>query len=167
MRESAVDFCPVPQEQQPIHEYEELKDSWFFCWATLNLVSYGKKLGWVGFWGGMIAAPIAAASFSPVHQLPQFIISTSLGGSLFIILIWLRLYLGWSYISDRLYQERIFYEESGWYDGQAWSKPTTMLNRDRLIVTYEIKPIIQRLQKTLLLLASIGLINGLVWRILG
>jgi hypothetical protein len=167
MRESAVDFCPVPQEQQPIHEYEQLRDSWFFCWATLSLKNYLKKLGWVSFWGMMLVAPIAAASFSPTQQLPQFIISTGIGAGFLVSLVWLRLYLGWSYIGDRLYREEIFYEESGWYDGQTWSKPITMLNRDRLLVSYEIKPIIQRLQKTLLLVASLGLISGLVWLLLG
>jgi len=49
MRESSVSFCPVPTEQQPIHEYQELKDSWFFRWAKLELGDYGLKLAWV--WG--------------------------------------------------------------------------------------------------------------------
>jgi hypothetical protein len=167
MRESAVDFCPVPREQQPINEYEQLKDSWFFRWATLEADSYGRKLAWVGLWGWLIAAPIAAASFSPSKFLLKFILCSSAGATLIVTLVLLRLYLGWSYIRDRLNSEKIFYEESGWYDGQTWLKPSTMLERDRLVVFYQIKPILVRLQKTLLFLLLLGLISGLMWFILG
>ena len=31
---------------------------------------------------------------------------------------------GWSYVGDRLLSAVIPYEESGWYDGQMWVKPT-------------------------------------------
>jgi hypothetical protein len=30
MREVSVSTCPVPTEQQPVNEYQELKESWFF-----------------------------------------------------------------------------------------------------------------------------------------
>lgn len=167
MRESAVDFCPVPREQQPINEYEQLKDSWFFRWATLEADIYGRKLAWVGLWGWLIAAPIAAASFSPSKFLLKFILSSSIGATFIVTLVLLRLYLGWSYICDRLHSDKIFYEESGWYDGQTWLKPSTMLKRDRLVVSYQIKPILVRLQKTFLLLLMVGVISGLMWFILG
>lgn len=167
MRESAIDFCPVPREQQPINEYEQLKDSWFFRWATLEADSYGRKLAWVGLWGWLIAAPIAAASFSPSKFLLKFILCSSVGATFIVTLVLLRLYLGWSYIRDRLNSDKIFYEESGWYDGQTWLKPNTMLKRDRLVVSYQIKPILVRLQKTFLLLLLLGLISGLMWFILG
>jgi hypothetical protein len=167
MRESAVDFCPVPREQQPINEYEQLKDSWFFRWATLEAESYGRKLAWVGLWGWLIAAPIAAASFSPGKFFLRFILCSSVGATFIVTLVLLRLYLGWSYIRDRLNRDKIFYEESGWYDGQTWLKPSTMLKRDRLVVSYQIKPILVRLHKTLLILLILGLISGLIWFILG
>lgn len=167
MKKFAVDFCPVPREQQPIHEYEQLKDSWLFCWATLELANYVKKIAWVGLWGLAIAAPIAAASFSPESSPLKFAIASLAGACLLIALVWLRIYLGWSYIHDRLNSDRIFYEESGWYDGQTWLKPASMLNRDRLIVNYQIKPILLRLQRTFLGLVGLGIIGGLIWLILG
>ncbi|MCY7277404.1 MAG: CGLD27 family protein, partial [Phormidesmis sp. CAN_BIN44] len=34
--------CPVPLEQRPINEYQDLKESWFFRWATLDLFAYVK-----------------------------------------------------------------------------------------------------------------------------
>ncbi|MEB3174634.1 MAG: CGLD27 family protein, partial [Cyanobacteriota bacterium] len=39
--------------------------------------------------------------------------------------------------------------ESGWYDGQTWPKPPEVLVRDRLIVQYQVSPILRRLGVTL------------------
>jgi hypothetical protein len=167
MGKSTVEFCPVPAEQQPINEYEQLKDSWFFCWATIELGSYSRKLAIVAFWGWLIAAPIAAASFSPGKSFFPFLLCSTAGASFLVTLVLLRLYLGWSYIYNRLDSEKIFYEESGWYDGQTWIKPKTMLNRDRLIVFYQIKPILTRLQKTLLPLLGLTIIGSFICLIMG
>jgi hypothetical protein len=71
--------------------------------------------------------------------------------------------LGWSYVYDRLVSSTIFYEESGWYDGQNWTKPKEILTRDRLIVTYQIQPILQRLQRTFGLLVVLLIAVGCVW----
>lgn len=77
-----------------------------------------------------------------------------------------RLYLGWYYVSDRLTSATVFYEESGWYDGQTWIKPEEVLNRDRLIATYEIKPILRRLQLTFASLAGMFVVGSIVWHLL-
>ncbi|MDJ0901938.1 MAG: CGLD27 family protein [Xenococcus sp. MO_188.B8] len=163
MNQSALEFCPVPQEQQPEYEYQQLQDSWFLCWPTLPPQVYLKKILCLGLGLLAIAAPIAAASFPPTEAPLHFILS-SLGGSGFLTTLFLlRLYLGWSYLRDRLYQAKISYEESGWYDGQIWEKPQSMLNRDRLIVTYEIQPILWRLQKTFLYLGILGIVGSIIW----
>lgn len=168
MKKSAVNFCPVPAEQQPINEYQQLKDSWLFCWATMELTKYSQKLAWVGFWGWIIiAAPISTASFPPASHPLKFAIASLIGSCLLVTLVISRIYLGWSYIRDRLQKDRIFYEESGWYDGQTWLKPTSMVNRDRLIVSYQIVPIMQRLQKTLLFLAGLVGFSSFTWLVLG
>jgi Conserved in the green lineage and diatoms 27 len=163
MRESSLDFCPVPKEQQPLNEYEELKESWFFRWATLEPVAYWKKLAWISFFGLFLVTPIAAASFSPQKAPFKLILSNLLGISFFSGLILLRLYLGWMYICDRLQSEKVFYEESGWYDGQIWTKTPEVLARDRLIVSYQIKPILSRLKRTYLILGTIIGSSCLLW----
>lgn len=167
MSESSVEFCPVPQEQQPIHEYQQMQDSWFSSWATLDYLNYSKKMSWVGFWGLLLASPIAAASFHPLQYPIQFIISSIWGSCFILTLVLSRLYIGWAYIRDRLNNHNIFYEESGWYDGQVWQKPPTMLDRDRLIVVYEIAPILEKLQRTFWLIGGLIVISGLVWLIVG
>ena len=73
--------------------------------------------------------------------------------------------MGWNYVKNRLKSDRIFYEESGWYDGQTWLKPEAMLDRDRLVVSYEIDPIFVRLRNTYGLLAAIIAVSILVWTI--
>ena len=156
MKKSSAKFCPVPSEQQPVNEYQELRESWFFRWVTFPNFKYGRQLGYVWLGSLLIVAPIAAASFPPQEAPLGFVLSSILGAGLFVAAAVLRLYLGWSYIGRRLNQEKIVYEESGWYDGQVWKKPPESLNRDRLIFTYEVKPIIQRLQKSgLILMGSI------------
>ena len=163
MREGPIQICPVPEEQQPIKEYEKLKESWLFRWATLEVGKYGQKLAMVWLWGWIISGPIASASFPPLKQPIQFLLSGGLGAGLLVVFVLVQLYGGWSYVGDRLKQGKIQYEESGWYDGQTWIKPTELLNRDRLIVSYQIEPILSRLRRTALILAICGAISSLTW----
>lgn len=166
MIQSSVDNCPVPAEQQPLNEYEELKSSWLFKDCTLNWHDFIKKMAWILGFSWIIASPIAAASFSPEKYLGQFILSSAAGASVGVSFALVRLYLGWSYVRDRLVSPIIFYEESGWYDGQTWAKPEEILTRDRLIVSYQIKPILQRLQLTFGGLAALFIAGTIVWHLL-
>lgn len=162
MKPTSLEFCPVPIEQQPLNEYQELKKSWFFRWITLSKLEYVRKLSFVGGLSLLITAPIAAASFPPTEATIGFIASTLFGSFLFVGVALLRLYLGWSYIGDRLNKEKIIYEESGWYDGQEWEKPVEVLMRDRLIFAYEVKPIVKKLEKSGLILLGFIISCGLI-----
>ena len=84
---------------------------------------------------------------NPVTSLVQIIT-----GALGIFTLWiLRLYLGWRYIYNRLMNATVTYEESGWYDGQTWIKTNEVLIQDRLVGTYEVLPIIERLRVVILI----------------
>lgn len=166
MIKSSVSNCPVPIEQQPLNEYEELKMSWLFRDSTLNWREYITKIAWIWSLSWLVAGPVAAASFSPQKHIAHFILCGAAGASVGVVLALVRLYLGWFYVRDRLYSPTVFYEESGWYDGQTWTKPQEVLNRDRLVVTYGIKPILQRLQFTFAGLAGLLLIGTIVWQLL-
>ena len=112
MRESPVSVSPVPTEQQPLNEYEQLKEAWFFHWVTLSPFQYGKKLAWVWLWGWLLAAPLVAASFSP-RQYPWQFALWATGGALFLVtLMAIRLYLGWSYIRDSLNERNSFFTKN-------------------------------------------------------
>jgi hypothetical protein len=166
MMESSVCVCPVPTEQQPLNEYQALQESWFFSWVTLDLQGYLMKLAWVWGWSWLISGPVAAASFMPKKYFVQFLLCGAAGASVFLGLAVLRLYLGWSYVCDRLKGEKIFYEESGWYDGQTWTKPPEILTRDRLIVSYQVEPLLKRLKRTFGILVLFIFGGGLIWNFL-
>ncbi|MGI0479753.1 CGLD27 family protein [Geminocystis sp. CENA526] len=159
MNQSTV-ICPVPLEQQPINEYQELAQSWFFRWATLSKWEFAGKLTWVGSLSLLICAPISGASFSPQETFLPFLICSLLGSSLFVGFALVRLYLGWKYIADRLRKTKIVYEESSWYDGQVWEKPLEFYRRDQLIFQYQVQPLLKRLQKSLIFLLGLIIMGG-------
>jgi hypothetical protein len=163
---SSASICPVPDEQQPLNEYQELRESWFYSWGTRDLRGYLSPLIvlWLVSW--VVAGPVAAASFSPAKLPLQFLLAASAGACIIPALALARLYLGWMYIRDRLHKQTISYEESGWYDGQLWTKPDTVVTRDRLLVSHEVQPILQRLQQTFGVFLLLVLGEGLVWGLL-
>ncbi|MCC0175791.1 CGLD27 family protein [Waterburya agarophytonicola K14] len=167
MNKSTINFCPVPIEQQPINEYEKLKESWLFDWGTLAIGQYSQKIAWVCFWSAILVIPLAMSVFVPQHDWFHGFLSSLVGICLLTGIFISRIYLGWQYIKDRLKSDRIFYEESGWYDGQTWIKPTGMLNRDRLVASYEIEPILARFHKTYGLLGMAISLSSLIWLIIG
>ncbi|MGA1265288.1 MAG: CGLD27 family protein [Prochlorothrix sp.] len=159
-------FCPVPEEQQPLNEYQELRQSWFFGLALSPFPRLLRPLLWVWLFSWIISGPIAAASFVPRYHVAKFLLTSSTGACLPVLLVLVQLYLGWRYVGDRLAQPAICYEESGWFDGQIWQKPAEILTRDRLIFTYEIRPILRRLEQ-LLALGLVVIMGGAIsWPLL-
>jgi Conserved in the green lineage and diatoms 27 len=163
MMDSSVSVCPVPPEQQPINEYQQLKESWYFSWATFDLSIYVTKMLWVWGISWIVAGPVAAASFAPYKALGKFVLCGCAIASVFLVLALVRLYLGWWYVRSRLVNPTVFYEESGWYDGQTWVKPAEVLTRDRLLVTYQIQPILGRLVRTFGILGLLFAIGSGIW----
>ncbi|MEG4530018.1 CGLD27 family protein [Microcoleus sp. D2_18a_D3] len=159
----SASICPVPQEQRPINEYQELKESWFFSWVTLNWPGYLAKLAWVWAWSCLVSVPIAASSFAPVKYPAQFVLCGAAGASFILGLALLRLYLGWFYVRSRLSNPTVVYEESGWYDCQSWPKTPEVLLQDQLIVNYQLEPILRRLRQTFYGLTVLLVAGGLTW----
>lgn len=162
----SASICPVPSEQLPINEYNSLRESWFFRWAALDLGGYLKAIGWVWSLGWILSGPVAAASFSPAKHPGQFVLLGAGGASLLLFLILLRLYSGWFYIQNRLTSITVFYEETGWYDGQTWEKPPEVLTQDRLISTYQVQPMLRRLHQTFGVLGASFIGGSLAWSLL-
>nr|YP_009392288.1 hypothetical protein [Osmundaria fimbriata]ARW60850.1 hypothetical protein [Osmundaria fimbriata] len=143
--------CPVPFDQQPLNEYLALKRSWLFAWSISKTKTYvvGVILIFtciLTFIGFFVSAFITIRNFVKVFLL-DFTISDTL-----LLFIFMRLYLGWSYIMKRLLSATIFYEESGWYDGQIWIKTSKYLMQDRLVGFYEIMPFILRIKYTCIII---------------
>ncbi|XP_024036381.1 protein CONSERVED IN THE GREEN LINEAGE AND DIATOMS 27, chloroplastic isoform X3 [Citrus clementina] len=128
----------VPSEQRPVNEYSSLKDGVLYSWGELGQGPFILRLG--GLWlvaFMVLGVPTAAASFDPSREPLRFVLAAGTGTLFLASLIVLRIYLGWSYVGDRLLSAVIPYEESGWYDGRMWVKPP------------EVKPVIKMLKQTL------------------
>ncbi len=143
--------CPVPKYQRPLTEYNDLKDSFTFSWTKETLYSFIKTLILflivLIFFTSIIVTNSHERERNEVIYVLQ-IITSALG----VFNLWiLRLYLAWKYIYDRLMNATVSYEESGWYDGQTWDKTNEVLIQDRLIGTYEVLPVIDRLRTVILL----------------
>ena len=126
--------CPVPKDQQPTNEFIELSKSKIFTWPkskkTFSLIL-------LKFWIGTFFIFVIISSGSVYFETSTFkYILLSLFSSLLIpFLLSIRLYLGWNHIFKRLTSEKVEYEESGWYDGQVWTKPVKLKEKESLIAT--------------------------------
>ena len=136
--------CPVPKEQQPTNEFIELSKSKIFSWPkskkTFSLILFK-------FWMATFILFIAISSGSVYFKssTPKYILLSLFSSSSIPLLISIRLYLGWNHIFKRLTSEKVEYEESGWYDGQIWSKPLNLKEKESLIASLEVKPILKNL----------------------
>nr|YP_010903891.1 hypothetical protein REP96_pgp084 [Hypnea musciformis]WCH56942.1 hypothetical protein [Hypnea musciformis] len=154
--------CPVPFDQQPLNEYLALKKSCFFAWSILSLNKYINTVIHIFILALTFMMPIVwVLSYNKMTLWHVFFYSIVYVDLIFILLF-TRLYLGWSYIVKRLLSATVFYEESGWYDGQIWIKTVDILTKDRLIGLYEINPYIARIKYSLFLCIFVFLLECII-----
>ena len=153
--------CPVPKDQQPTNEFLELSNSRLFALAKTN-----KRFSIILICIWMIAFLIfliisSGSTYFGIYVLKYIFLSFF--GSLSVpLLITIRLLLGWSHIFKRLTSEIIEYEESGWYDGQTWIKPVELIQKESLIASIEVKPILKNLTQVTSVIISLILIGILI-----
>ena len=136
--------CPVPKEQQPTNEFIELSKSKIFS------LPKSKKLFsiiLIKFWKVTFILFLLISSGSIYFKtfLLKYILLSLISSLSIPLLITMRLYLGWNHIFKRLNSEKVEYEESGWYDGQIWIKPLNLKEKESLIASVEVKPILKNL----------------------
>ena len=136
--------CPVPKEQQPTNEFIELSKSIIFSWPKTKK---SLILVLIKFWLGtfVIFVFISSGSIYFKISLLKYILLSFFSSLSVPILISIRLYLGWNHVFKRLTSERVEYEESGWHDGQIWIKPLVLKEKESLIASIEVKPILKNL----------------------
>ncbi len=136
--------CPVPKEQQPTNEFIELSKSVIFSWPKTKK---SLILVLIKFWIGsfVIFLVISSGSIYFKTSLLKYILLSFFSSLLIPFLISIRLYLGWNHVFKRLTSEKVEYEESGWYDGQIWIKPLVLKEKESLIASIEVKPILKNL----------------------
>tara|TARA_B100001029_G_scaffold99458_1_gene81803 strand:+ start:1322 stop:1510 length:189 start_codon:yes stop_codon:yes gene_type:complete len=56
------------------------------------------------------------------------------------------------------------YEESGWYDGQIWIKPINLKEKESLIASLEVKPILKNIIQILSIILIFALSGILLFQ---
>ncbi len=155
--------CPVPSEQQPTNEFIELSKSKIFSWPkTKNSLIIILIKFWIGAFVLFLVISSGSVYFT---AFPLRYILLSFFSSLSIpLLISIRLYLGWNYIFKRLMSEKVEYEESGWYDGQVWEKPLFLKEKESLIASIEVKPILKNLIQIFSIISFLALSGILIFQ---
>ena len=140
--------CPVPREQQPTNEFIELSKSVIFSWPKTKK---SLILVLIKFWVGafILFLIISSGSIYFKTSLLKYILLSFFCSLSIPLLVSIKLYLGWNHVFKRLTSERVEYEESGWYDGQVWIKPLVLKEKESLIASIEVKPILKNLTQIL------------------
>mgnify|MGYP006277772649 CR=1 FL=1 len=152
--------CPVPPEQRPLQEYEQLRQSWFFAWPADTLAGLLRPLAISWLIVLPITVVVASGSWVLRHDPARLVLSGAVAAIVLPVLMLVRQWLGWSYVHKRLVSERVEYEESGWYDGQVWEKPLAWRQQDLLVATHQVRPVLQRLQQGIGLAATLMLLGA-------
>jgi hypothetical protein len=136
--------CPVPRDQQPTNEFIELSKSNIFSWPKTKR---SLVLVLIKFWGAAFILFLIISSGSIYFQasILKYILLSFFSSLSIPLLISIRLYLGWNHVFKRLTSERVEYEETGWYDGQVWIKPPNLKEKESLIASIEVKPILKNI----------------------
>ncbi len=155
--------CPVPREQQPTNEFIELSKSKIFSWPKTKK---SLILILIKFWVGSFVLFLIISSGSVYFKtsLLKYILLSFFSSLSIPILILIRLYLGWNHIFKRLTSEKVEYEESGWYDGQVWEKPLVLKEKESLIASIEVKPILKNLIQISSIISVLALSGILIFQ---
>jgi len=155
--------CPVPRDQQPINEFIELSKSKIFSWPKTkkSLIIILIKF-WIGAF--VLFLVISSGSVYFKTSILKYILLSFFSSLSIPLLITIRLYLGWNHIFKRLSSEKVEYEESGWYDGQVWEKPLVLREKEILIASIEVKPILRNLIQILSIISVLALSGILIFQ---
>ena len=155
--------CPVPREQQPTNEFIELSKSLIFSWPKTKK---SLILILIKFWLGTFILFLIISSGSVYFKtsLLKYTLLSFFCSLIVPLLITIRLYLGWNHVFKRLISERVEYEESGWYDGQVWIKPLVLKEKESLIASIEVKPILKNLIQIFSIISVLALSGILIFQ---
>ncbi len=155
--------CPVPREQQPTNEFIELsKSSIFSLPKTKKSLIFVLLKFWVGAF--ILFLVISSGSIYFRTSILKYVLLSFFTSLSIPFLISIRLYIGWDHVFKRLTSERVEYEESGWYDGQVWIKPLVLKEKESLIASIEVKPILKNLIQTLSIILVFALSGILLFQ---
>ena len=155
--------CPVPREQQPTNEFIELSKSRIFSWPKTKK---SLILILIKFWLGAFVLFLVVSTGSVYFKtsILKYVLLSFFSSLSIPLLISIRLYLGWNHVFKRLISEKVEYEESGWYDGQVWIKPLVLKEKESLIASIEVKPILKNLIQIFSIISVLALFGILLFQ---
>ena len=158
-------LCPVPEDQKPINAYIGLKENQLTNWTTLSKKNYEKKLISLFSFFFFLVSFFRLSSFPDNRYLFEWLLINAFVSLNLLFFLILLVFSRWKQIEKDFNEPRLFYEEASWYDGQIWEKPFSILKNDKLISTQKIKPILQRISRTMFTLLSWNLALFLLFEI--
>ncbi|GKD01350.1 protein conserved in the green lineage and diatoms 27, chloroplastic [Tanacetum coccineum] len=124
--------CPVPQDQQPINEYQSLSTSSPFSWASGDFVEYCSKLVVIGVGFGLfVGLPVSwYGSVGVGWELGQRVLAGVSSGLFVVTGVVVRMYLGWAYVGNRLLSATVEYidQSNEWLMGHMDGKEEPATN---------------------------------------
>lgn len=154
-------ICPVPLRQQPVIQYQRLKEKRFFRWAILTHSIYSTKLLAVWVTGVLLclyAINIDSSKYGRVSVID--LLRCAVVGKLAVLCCLLKLYTAWRSVYSRLTNSEIVYKipRVKTVKVAVWQKSQLFMMRDALIARFQVKHILKRIEQTLL---SILLLFGI------
>jgi hypothetical protein len=149
----------VPQAQQPTQELLDVRRQRFMEWPTND--KYDSKM--TGLYAGIMlggSLPISYVTYDNLPQeFPQLILAANIGTFAVMLVFIGRLLVSWNYVGQRLKERKTYYEAQE--RGLFARKDNAALLRDRMLYKTEVKPVLDRIYKSLLttslyLLLSLG-----------
>jgi len=137
----------VPAAQQPAQELNDLKSAPVFKWAQLQNSEFLQRIALV--YAGVfvfVSLPISVTTYPLFSEPIKALAAANFGTVALVFCLLLRLYVGWSYLGDRLTNEVGYFEETGWYDGFLAVKPPEIASRDKLLYVLEVEPAVDRVK---------------------
>jgi len=159
-----IQRCPVPYNQRPANEYNDIKNSFKFSWSFQNSKDFFKSLMKQTVINYIISYILICSMYTHyISVTSKLIAELLLITSILSILYLIQSYLACNYVYNRLMMSVVTYEESGWYDGQTWIKSKEILVQDRLIGIYELKTKITRLQAVLYSFTTVSCVSLVIY----
>jgi hypothetical protein len=151
----------VPRDQRPFYEYLKRKESFLLGWVGLNESSYTTRFSLAFLSIFFLFLPLTNLSLNLFYYPVLSLIVNLLISLILMLILYTYFFVAWLYVGKRLLSAKVYYEESGWYDGKIWIKPPTILKHERLLYYYQLVPLILRVKKTLKLIVLALIINGI------
>jgi len=143
----------VPEDQQPVVEMRNLRREPFYDWADDDEKYKQKLTDLYVYTSLLLSLPIAYTTFNVLpDEIPQIILSANIGTFATMLPFVVRLRVGWGFVSERLREKETYFEAK--QRALFATKDRETIARDRLIYKTQVKPILRRIDASIVAVAA-------------